>query len=92
MDIRGIDNYLLSYRYDIAFNFNDYGLAIVYKDGQLSWINSDFCYIDLMGQIVKIEYEFFADENNISAFSKGDIPLSRLDLSYKDLKNIISRN
>ena len=45
--IRESDNSLLPFRYDIAFDFNEFGFAIVGKDGSVSWINKDFKYLNI---------------------------------------------
>jgi len=79
--IRESDNALLPYRYDIAFDFNQYGFAIVGKDGNVTWINKDFQHLNLAGRMV--------DENkpnaswsktdgwlSVDSFSNGNIPLS----------------
>lgn len=80
--VRESDNSLLPFRYDIAFDFNEFGFAIVGKDGSVSWIDKDFKYLNLQGEMVEEELDDswtkFDGWQGISAFSKGDIPLSRV--------------
>ena len=80
--VRESDNSLLPFRYDIAFDFNEFGFAIVGKDGSVSWIDKDFKYLNLQGEMVEEELDKswakFDGWQGISAFSKGDIPLSRV--------------
>ena len=47
--VRESDNVLLPFRYDVAFDFNQYGFAIVGKDGSVSWIDTTFKYLNLEG-------------------------------------------
>ena len=44
--IREEDHLLMPYRYDIASDFNEFGLAIVGKNGSVSWINKNFEYLN----------------------------------------------
>lgn len=80
--VRENDNLLLPYRYDVAFDFNDYGFAIVGKDGCVSWIDKDFRYLNLQGRMVEEDLEKtwnkFESWQEIYDFSEGNIPLSRL--------------
>ncbi len=80
--VREADNSLLPFRYDIAFDFNEFGFAIVGKDGSVSWIDKDFKYLNLQGEMVEEELDKnwakFDGWQGISAFSKGEIPLSRV--------------
>lgn len=72
----------MPFRYDVAFDFNAFGFAIVGKDGSVSWIDRDFKYLNLQGEMVEEEldknYAKFDGWQGISAFSKGNIPLSRV--------------
>lgn len=80
--VRESDNCLLPFRYDVAFDFNEFGYAIVGKDGSVSWINKDFKYLNLQGEMVeeKLDKSWaeFEGWQGVTAFSKGDIPLSRV--------------
>lgn len=80
--VRESDNALLPYRYDVAFDFNQYGFAIVGKDGDVSWIDTSFRYLNLNGNMVEEEldknYAKFNGWQGISDFSDGSIPLSRV--------------
>lgn len=79
--IRESDNVLLPFRYDVATNFNEHGFAIVGKDGSVSWIDTNFKYLNLEGNFVEEDldkYSTFRGWQGISEFSKGDIPLSRV--------------
>lgn len=80
--VRESDNVLLPFRYDVAFDFNQYGFAIVGKDGSVSWIDTTFKYLNLEGEFVEEEidksYSKFSGWQGISEFSEGSIPLSRV--------------
>lgn len=80
--VRESDNTLLPFRYDVAFDFNQYGFAIVGRDGSVSWIDTSFRYLDLNGNMVEEEldknYAEFNGWQGISNFSEGSIPLSRV--------------
>lgn len=80
--LREHDNVLLPYRYDIAFDFNEFGFAIVGKEGQVSWIDKDFKYLDRCGKMKTEELNDISSKlkgwHKVSSFSKGDIPLSRV--------------
>lgn len=80
--VRESDNVLLPFRYDIAFDFNQYGFAIVGKDGSVSWIDTTFKYLNLEGEFVEEQldksYSIFSGWQGISEFSDGSIPLSRV--------------
>ena len=76
--VRESDSVLLPYRYDVAFNFNDYGYAMVARDGSASWIDKNFNILkedklvsDKPGS--KLDAWF-----SISNFSKSETPLSRV--------------
>ena len=80
--VRESDNSLLPFRYDVAFDFNAFGFAIVGKDGSVSWIDRDFKYLNLQGEMVEEELDKswakFDGWQGVSAFSKGDVPLSKV--------------
>ena len=80
--VREIDNTLLPYRYDVAFDFNKHGFAIVGKDGDVSWINTEFKYLNRKGQMVEEEldneYAKFKGWSEVRPFSVGTVPLARL--------------
>jgi len=79
--IKEADNTLLPYRYDIAFDFNQYGFAIVGKDGNVTWINKEFQHLNLAGRMVE---ESKSNDSwsrtdgwlSVDTFSEGNIPLS----------------
>ena len=52
------DNILLPYRYDIATDFNEYGFAMIGKNGKVSWIDKKFNYLNIEGKIEKEGNEF----------------------------------
>lgn len=89
--VRESDNLLLPYRYDIAFDFNEFGFAMVGKDGSVSWIDKDFKYFNLKGKMVaenlRRSFEKFDGWQGVSNFSKGNIPLSRVH----DARDVFSR-
>lgn len=75
------DMTLLPYRYDYATNFNEFGLAIVGKDGGVSWINKDFKYLNSKGEMVIEEnglLKYFDGWQGLYNFSGKENPLSRL--------------
>ncbi len=78
--VREDDNSLLPFRYDIACNFNEFGFAMVGKDGTVSWIDKNFKYLNHWGNMVeeKLDKTWFEFDGwqSISDFSGGDIPLS----------------
>lgn len=80
--VREEDNVLLPFRYDVAFDFNKYGFAIVGKNGDVSWINKDFKYLNSKGEMVEDSFDNkfakFDGWQEIGAFSSGDIALSRV--------------
>ena len=80
--IRESDNLLMPFRYDIASDFNEFGFAIVGKDGSVSWINKDFKYLNLSGVLVDEEldksWSKFNGWQDVSAFNDYDTPLSRV--------------
>lgn len=43
--IRELDGRILPYYFDAASNFNEYGLAMVQKNGSFSWINGQLQYL-----------------------------------------------
>ncbi len=84
--IREEDNSLLPYRYDIALDFNEYGLAMVGKNGYVTWINKNFEYLAPNGEMATEQEEFpFIAWNKINAFSKGEIPLSLIVKRWYDV-------
>lgn len=80
--VRESDGELLPYRYDIAFDFNENGLAMVGKDGYVSWIDIEFKYINLEGKKVKENLDYrsgdFKGWQEIEQFSKGEKPIAKL--------------
>ena len=79
--VKELDNTLMPYEFDLAFNFNEYGLAMVCKDGMASWINKEFKYVNSKGELVPCQssnQNEFEGWQAIFAFSNSDIPLSRV--------------
>ncbi len=83
--IREEDGVLLPYRYDVASDFNEYGFAMVAKDGNANWINSQFQYLSKNGDMVDeqledkyYKYKKFEGFQKIHKFSRGKYPLSRV--------------
>lgn len=90
--VREEDNMLMPCFYDIAFDFNHYGLAIVGKAGSVSWINKDFDYLDSKGNTVSEKEDSWKDFNGWDAlfnYSEGDIPLSRLFCGKEDYGRVV---
>jgi len=71
---------LVPYRYDIAFDFNEYGYAIVCKDGNVTWINKNFHYLDSNGLFVKdtpnSNWQSSDVWQRVTSFSESKNPLS----------------
>lgn len=80
--IRENDGKLLPFRYDVASNFNEYGLAMVAKRGHTTWINKDFAYLSAFindyGKMMEEVNDEFMGFDGIFNFSSGKIPLSRV--------------
>lgn len=80
--IRQSDFQLLPFRYDIASNFNEYGFAMVGKNGNVSWIDTSFRYLDSKGKMTEENpsdyYARFKGWQGVSNFSQGTIPLSQV--------------
>lgn len=83
--IRESDHTILPYRYDIALDFNEHGLAMVGRNGVLVWINKNFEYTSHLHGMVKesvykgslgISLGKLDGYRELEAFSKGSIPLS----------------
>ena len=98
--IREEDNFLMPYRYDIASDFNEYGFAMIGKNGYVSWINKDFKYYVTNSYKLPAIFNFVTEDfsykdtkfnSNISRvdqFSIGNNPLSRISLKG----NTITKN
>ena len=75
-------NTLLPFRYDIATDFNEYGYAMVGKDGKVSWIDKNFKYLNIQEKKFTEEYEIgsygFNGFLGANDFSKGEYPLSKI--------------
>lgn len=80
--VRESDNILLPYRYDVASDFNQYGFAMVGKDGSVSWIDKSFKYLNSFGDMVDEDLDDDCSEfkgwGEVNNFSEGEIPLSRV--------------
>ena len=79
---REIDNLLLSCRFDIATNFNEYGLAMVARDGRVTWMNKNYELLNIEGEFRP--YKDVIDNpdefgfQGVSSFSNGKEVLSRV--------------
>ena len=71
-------NTLLPFRYDIATDFNEYGYAMVGKDGKVSWIDKNFKYLNSKYEMVNEDSSKFNGFLSVSDFSKGEHPLSKV--------------
>ena len=71
-------NTLLPFRYDIATDFNEYGYAMVGKDGKVSWIDKNFKYLNNKYEMVNEDSSKFNGFLSVSDFSKGEHPLSKV--------------
>lgn len=81
--VRKLGSRLLPFRYDVATNFNEYGFALVGKDGRISWIDKDFHYLNVNCDIVEEKHSDYSHFNfngwqEVNDFSKGSIPLSKV--------------
>lgn len=83
--IRESDGMLLPYRYDVASPFNEYGYAMVARDGNATWINKDFQYFSKDFKMVDDKADSYYYRHNefnafqeVSQFSSGKYPLSKL--------------
>ncbi len=85
--IREKDNALLPGRFDVATNFNEYGLAMVAKDGRATWINENLDMLTMDRGMVPYEEVVNTCKfgfQGVNAFSKGEKPLARvIDRSVK---------
>ena len=71
---------LLPYIFDFATDFNDKGYAMIGKNSEVSWIDKNFNYVDNKGTKWEVDSKrlySFVGWKTISAFSEGEIPLSR---------------
>ena len=72
------DGTVMPFIFDFATNFNKYGLAMVAKDGKVSWINKKFEFFSDDCKVQELTEEYFMRGwNFIGAFSGGDEKLSR---------------
>ena len=72
------NNLIIPYIFDIATNFNEYGLAMVAKDNKVSWINKDFKYITKDGTTTDIPtIGKFNGWDSITCFSEGELKVSK---------------
>ncbi len=82
--VRESDNKLLPFRYDIALNFNEYGLAMVGRQGRVTWIDTSFNYLNSFGEMVPDDNpEKLRGFEEMEDFSKGTIPLSKV-VNFED--------
>ncbi len=89
--VRESDNKLMPYYYDNAYDFNQYGFAMVGKEEAMTWINKDFRYLRNDGRSGCYNNRYAMSEDylydalriihgfySVGEFSKGSIPLSRI--------------
>ena len=76
--IREEDNKLLPYVFDIATDFNEFGLAMVATDTKVSWINKSFKYINIYGELCDYDNMMEDGWKGVYDFSDSQKPLSRL--------------
>ncbi len=76
-----LDGTILPMRFDIASNFNDFGLAMVGKNGSVSWLTKDFQYLSLDGTLKDYEPETFKGFRSVSSFSLTSNPLSLIKIT-----------
>ncbi len=93
--IKEDDLEILPYRFDLATNFNEYGLAIVAYSGTVSWINKDFkifssdeeCFIDIEDNSYilgfKEVYNFSGNKNPLSKIVTFDDDIFYLNTEGK---------
>ena len=79
MYMRTSDNVVIPCIFDVATNFNRYGLAMVAKDGQITWINKDFQYINNTGLLIQLTDGHVINDgwSSISDFTTGEVKLSK---------------
>ena len=80
-------NTLLPFRYDVATDFNEYGYAMVGKDGKVSWIDKNFKYLNSKYEMVNEDSSKFNGFLSVSDFSKGEHPLSKVCSCSYDWNN-----
>ncbi len=84
--IREEDNCLLPYRFDVALDFNEYGLAMVGKHGYVTWINTNFEYLNSRGEMTMEQEGLpFSAWDKINAFSECESPLSLVIRRFGDI-------
>ena len=89
--VRESDNKVMPHHYDNAYDFNEYGFAIVGREGAMTWINKEFKYLrndqqsGCYGNRYAMSEDYLYDPYRIlhgfhavGEFSKGNIPLSRI--------------
>ncbi len=69
---------IIPYIFDIATDFNEYGLAMVAVNGRVSWMNQDFQYVDKDNMLQSYDEDMEDAWASVSSFSEGTIPLSKL--------------
>lgn len=78
--IREEDGAVMPYVFDFATDFNELGFAMVGKNSEVSWIDRNFNYVDGKGTKWEVDSKrlySFSGWKSVSAFSEGDIPLSK---------------
>lgn len=81
--VRESDGWLMPYRYDVASSFGETGLAMVAKNGCVTWLNTKFQYLN--EKSVLMEYDKSTDLEGFETiynFSLGKEPLSMVVKRY----------
>lgn len=78
--IRVKDNTLIPNRFDIATNFNSFHLAMVAKDGFVTWIDEYFNHIDYKGKMKK-EEGLFTPQDGFQTVYRFSHALSKVEES-----------
>ena len=79
MYMRTSDNVIIPCIFDVATNFNRYGLAMVAKNGQVTWINKDFQYVSHSGVLAQLTDTHVINDGwySVSDFTTGKTKLSK---------------
>lgn len=89
-------NKLIPLYFEVALNFNDYGLAMVGKRNSVAWIDKNFGYIEVIGGFCKppailtienvceyLNHEMaFKSFSRVCEFSNNQVPLSMVSISH----------
>lgn len=78
------DDAIIPYLFDYATAFNEHGLAMVAKNGKVSWINKKFEYFDGYAEINDLDEleKIMIGWSAIEEFCEGKIKLSKCQAEY----------